>query len=94
MDPSRLDGKIALVTGSSTGIGLAIARRLGALGAKVVVNSRSDERAHETAARLSSEGIAATGAGGDVSTPAGVARVFERTLQTHGTLDVLVNNAG
>jgi len=94
MDPSRLDGKIALVTGSSTGIGLAIARRLGALGAKVVVNSRSDERAHKTAQTLGEEGIVATAAGGDVSKPEGVTRVFERTLKDHGTLDILVNNAG
>ena len=94
MDPNRLDGKIALVTGSSSGIGFAIARRLGELGAKVVVNSRSDERAQETASDAKREGITATAAGGDVSTPAGVARVFERTLQAHGTLDILVNNAG
>ncbi|HTX03591.1 MAG TPA: glucose 1-dehydrogenase [Candidatus Acidoferrales bacterium] len=94
MDPSRLDGKVALVTGSSTGIGLAIARRLATLGAKVVVNSRSDERAQEAAATLQREGITVTVAAGDVSKPDGVVRVFERTLEMHRTLDILVNNAG
>ncbi|MGA3038410.1 MAG: SDR family oxidoreductase [Vulcanimicrobiaceae bacterium] len=94
MDPSRLDGKVALVTGSSTGIGLASARRMGNLGAKVVVNSRSDERAHAAAATLQSEGITATAAAGDVSTPDGVGRVFERVVADHGTIDILVNNAG
>jgi len=94
MDPNRLDGKVALVTGSSTGIGLASARRMGNLGAKVVVNSRSDERAQEAAVTLKSEGITVTPAAGDVSTPEGVARVFERVVADHGTIDILVNNAG
>lgn len=94
MDPGRVDGKIAVVTGSTSGIGLGIARRLGQLGAKVVVNSRSDERAQQTATSLEREGISAIGAGGDVSTPQGVAKLFDRTLQTHGTIDILVNNAG
>ncbi|MGH7716646.1 MAG: SDR family NAD(P)-dependent oxidoreductase, partial [Vulcanimicrobiaceae bacterium] len=94
MDVNRLDGKVAVVTGSSSGIGLAVARRFGMLGAKVVVNSRSDDRAQKTADLLAGEGIAVTAAGGDVSTPAGVARVFERTMTDHGTVDILVNNAG
>jgi 3-oxoacyl-[acyl-carrier protein] reductase len=94
MDPNRLDGKIALVTGSSTGIGLAVARRLGHLGAKVVVNSRSDERAQKTATMLQGEGITVSAAGGDVSKPDSVARVFERVVADHGTIDILVNNAG
>jgi NAD(P)-dependent dehydrogenase (short-subunit alcohol dehydrogenase family) len=94
VDPSRLDGKIAVVTGSTSGIGLGIARRLGELGAKVVVNSRSDERAEQTAATLAREGISVIGAGGDVSTPQGVAKLFDRTLGVYGTVDILVNNAG
>ena len=94
MDPSRLDGKIAVVTGSTSGIGLGIARRLGQLGARVVVNSRSDERAEQTAARLEREGIAVVGAGGDVSTPQGVRKLFDRTLAAYGSVDILVNNAG
>lgn len=94
MDPSRLDGKVAVVTGSSQGIGLAAARRLGALGARVVVNSRSDERAKETAAALRAGGLSATGVGADISTNAGVKTLFESALAECGTIDVLVNNAG
>lgn len=94
MDRSRLDGKVAVVTGSTSGIGLAIARRLGQLGAQVVVNSRTDERAERTAAELSAKGLRATGIGGDVSTPGGVKKLFERALDVYDTLDILVNNAG
>lgn len=94
MDPSRLDGKIAIVTGSSTGIGLATARRLGQLGATVVVNSRSEERARETADTLAYEGLTVTPAAGDVSMPQGVQKLFERALSDHETIDILVNNAG
>lgn len=94
MDPGRLDGKIAVVTGSSSGIGLATARRLGQLGATVVVNSRSDERARATADELVREGLHVTPAGGDVSSQGGVDELFGRALADHGTIDVLVNNAG
>lgn len=94
MDHGRLDGKVAVVTGSTSGIGLGIARRLGGLGAKVVVNSRTDERAEQTAATLAAEGISVVGAAGDVSTTEGVAKLFDRTLQVYGTVDILVNNAG
>lgn len=94
MNPNRLDGKVAIVTGSTSGIGLAVARKLGRLGAKVVVNSRSDERAQTTAATLSGDGIAAMGAGGDMSTQDGVEKLVERTVNAYGTIDILVNNAG
>lgn len=94
MDPSRLDGKIAVVTGSSSGIGLATARRLAQLGATVVVNSRSEQRARETADALAGEGLRVTAADGDVSTQGGVKQLFARALDEHGTIDILVNNAG
>ncbi|SRR5579875_191084 len=94
MDLSRLDGKVAVITGSSQGIGLAAARRLAQLGARVVVNSRSEERAEQTAKALVSEGLKAVGAGADVATDAGVSKLFERALRACGTIDILVNNAG
>jgi 3-oxoacyl-[acyl-carrier protein] reductase len=94
MDPSRLDGKVALVTGSSAGIGLATARRLGGLGAKVVVNSRNHDRAQATAKALTSEGLDVIGVAADVSDPAGVQHLVDRTVEHYGTVDILVNNAG
>lgn len=94
MDPSRLDGKVAVVTGSTSGIGYAVARRFAELGANVVVNSRSEARARETAAKLAADGLPVTPAAGDVSTVEGVKKLFDRTLQAHGTVDILINNAG
>src|SRR5579872_6821423 len=94
MDPSRLDGKVAVVTGSSQGIGFAAARRLGQLGARIVVNSRSESRANETAATFRAEGLSALGVGADISSNEAVKTLFDRTLAEFGTVDVLVNNAG
>ena len=94
MDLSRFDGKVAVVTGSSQGIGFAAARRLGQLGARIVVNSRSSERAKETAAALEAEGLRAIGVGADISTTSGVSALFERAVAECGTIDILVNNAG
>jgi 3-oxoacyl-[acyl-carrier protein] reductase len=85
---------IAIVTGSSDGIGLATARRLATLGASVVVNSRSQQRAAEVARSLNDEGLRAIGVGADIATPAGVDHLIAQTLAAYGTVDVLVNNAG
>ncbi|MBI5876509.1 MAG: 3-oxoacyl-[acyl-carrier-protein] reductase [Chloroflexi bacterium] len=92
----NLTGKVALVTGGSRGIGRAIAIKLGALGAKVVVNFNSNE----SAAQEVVETITAGGAGaaaavrGDVSRSDDAARVVKFTTDTFGRLDILVNNAG
>ena len=86
--------RIAIVTGSSDGIGLATARCLAKLGATVVVNSRSQERAGDVARTLCDEGLRATGVGADLATPAGVEHLIAQTLAAHGTVDILVNNAG
>ena len=86
--------KIAIITGSSDGIGLATARHLAKLGAAVVVNSRSQERAEDVARALRDEGLRATGIGADLATPAGVEHLIAQTLAAYGTVDVLVNNAG
>jgi 3-oxoacyl-[acyl-carrier protein] reductase len=87
-------GSVALVTGSSSGLGLAIARRLGKDGASVVVNSRTEERARQTAATLREEGIEAEGIAADVSDPAQVADLVAGALARFGRIDILVNNAG
>jgi len=85
------DGKVALVTGSTSGIGEAIARAFSAAGATVVVNSRSSA---EAGRRLAAELGAASYVQADVAVEADVARLVATTLADHGRLDVLVNNAG
>jgi NAD(P)-dependent dehydrogenase (short-subunit alcohol dehydrogenase family) len=83
---------VALVTGSSSGIGLAVARRLAAAGASVVVNSRSQERAEAAAAELPAERALAVAA--DVCDPDAVTAMVAAALDRFGQLDVLVNSAG
>jgi 3-oxoacyl-[acyl-carrier protein] reductase len=85
---------VAIVTGSSDGIGLATARRLAKLGAAVVVNSRSQDRAGEVAQALRDDGFRATGVGADLAVPDGVEHLFTEAVAAYGTVDILVNNAG
>jgi 3-oxoacyl-[acyl-carrier protein] reductase len=85
-----LEGRLALVTGASAGIGKAIATALVAEGAQVIVNARNADRLKETAALLgASDAIDA-----DVSTEEGVARVASEISDRFGRLDVLVCNVG
>jgi 3-oxoacyl-[acyl-carrier protein] reductase len=86
-----LTGRVAIVTGSSSGIGLAVATELLRRGMRVVVTSRSDERARETAASLGGDAL---GVGVELTEPGAAERLVERTLEAFGQLDVLVNNAG
>lgn len=92
MDDS-LDGRIALVTGGSRGIGLAAARGLGQRGATVVLVGRDPVRVEEAAARLQDEGIDAVGHGCDVADLGAVAALPER-LGPLAAVDVLVLSAG
>jgi 3-oxoacyl-[acyl-carrier protein] reductase len=85
---------VAVVTGSSDGIGLATARTLAKLGAAVVVNSRSQDRADAVAQGLRDDGFRATGVGADLATPEGVEHLIAQAVGAYGTIDVLVNNAG
>ena len=91
----RLDGKVALITGASRGIGRAIALRLGREGAAVVVNySGNLEAARETVAAVEAAGGRAVPVQADVGQVAEVERLFDETIRHLGRLDILVNNAG
>jgi 3-oxoacyl-[acyl-carrier protein] reductase len=90
-----LDGRVALVTGASRGIGRAVALALAREGAKVIVNYRSQEQAaRETAKAIVAEGGVALAYGADVGEPEAVRTMFGDVLNLFGRLDILVNNAG
>jgi 3-oxoacyl-[acyl-carrier protein] reductase len=91
----RLDGKVALVTGASRGIGRAIAMRLGHDGAAVVVNySGNHEAANETVSAIETASGRAVAVQGDVGKVGDIQRLFDSTFEHFGRLDILVNNAG
>jgi 3-oxoacyl-[acyl-carrier protein] reductase len=91
----RLEGKVALVTGASRGIGRAIAVRLGRDGASVVVNySGNAEAAREAVAAVEEAGGKAVPIQADIGQVAEVERLFDETIRQFGGLDILVNNAG
>jgi 3-oxoacyl-[acyl-carrier protein] reductase len=90
----RLDGQIAIVTGSSMGIGKAIARAYGQAGAQVVINSRDSGRARAAAEELEAEGIAAFPVAADLSRAAEIPTLFAAVDERWGPIDILVNNAG
>jgi 3-oxoacyl-[acyl-carrier protein] reductase len=89
----QLSGKRALVTGSTTGLGEAIARRLAAEGVAVVVHGRSSSRATAVAEAITAMGGTADVALGDLSNDAGADAVARKALDG-GVIDILVNNAG
>ncbi|MGY1916147.1 SDR family NAD(P)-dependent oxidoreductase [Blastococcus sp. SYSU DS0973] len=89
-----LSGRVAVVTGSSAGIGKAIARRLAVAGASVIVNSRSEERAEACAEEFRAQGLTVTPVAADVAEPEQISRLVEEATAVHGRLDILVNNAG
>lgn len=89
-----LSGRLALVTGSSQGIGLALARGLAAYGAKVVLNGRDAAKLEQAAARLAADGFAAEIAPFDVTDHAAVRAGIDRIEQEIGAIDILISNAG
>jgi 3-oxoacyl-[acyl-carrier protein] reductase len=91
----KLEGKVAVVTGASKGIGAGIAKAFGAEGASVVVNySSSREDAERVVSEIVEGGGKATAIQADVSKPEEVKRLFDEADKAYGGLNVLVNNAG
>lgn len=88
-----LNGKTALVTGGSRGIGKMIAAGFVDAGANVIICARDGDACQETAAELSARGKC-TGLAADLSSENGIAALVQTITQEHGTLDILVNNAG
>jgi NAD(P)-dependent dehydrogenase (short-subunit alcohol dehydrogenase family) len=89
-----LEGKVALVTGASRGIGAAAARALADAGARVVVAARSEPELDALAAEIVAAGGEALPAATDVTEPASVQAMVERTAAVYGRLDCAFNNAG
>jgi NAD(P)-dependent dehydrogenase (short-subunit alcohol dehydrogenase family) len=91
---SRLSGRVAVVTGASSGIGRATALQLAAEGAIVVVTARREAHLDTLVAAIRAAGGTALAVPGDVTNEADVDRVVARTVETFGTLDIMVCNAG
>jgi gluconate 5-dehydrogenase len=89
-----LDGRVAVVTGGSSGIGKAIASALARAGASVVIVARKEAELTATVDELTADGCRAARVSGDLSTRAGVRAAAERAVEAFGEPDILVNSAG
>jgi 3-oxoacyl-[acyl-carrier protein] reductase len=95
MNPENaLNGQVALITGSNRGIGLAIARRLGQMGARVSLCARRKADLESAASDLRAAGIDVLAVPTDVTRPDEVSRLVSETQRSLGPVDILVNNAG
>jgi dehydrogenase/reductase SDR family protein 4 len=92
-DRFSLDGKIAIVTGGTRGIGRSIALEFARAGARVVVAGRKQDGVSAMVAELEREGAAASGIAANVSKPLDCVRIIDQAVSAFGALDILVNNA-
>ncbi len=93
-DTTELAGKVAIVTGAGQGMGYAVAHRLAAAGASLVVNDVNAAAAEQTAAALRAAGHAASSVPGDVASSQDVYGIVAATLERYGSIHILINNAG
>jgi gluconate 5-dehydrogenase len=93
-DLFSLKGRVALVTGSTRGLGRSMARGLAGAGAHVIINGRNAAAAEAKAAEASAQGIAASSEAFDTTDAAASAQAIQNIVGRHGRLDILVNNAG
>jgi NAD(P)-dependent dehydrogenase (short-subunit alcohol dehydrogenase family) len=91
---SPLAGRVAVVTGGGRGVGAAIAARLGADGARIIVAARSSEQLRAVAERLRADGTTAHPVVCDVSDPEAIQRLAQIAQSLEGRVDILINNAG
>jgi dehydrogenase/reductase SDR family protein 4 len=89
----NLKGKVAIITGSSKGIGKAIAKALAEQGAQVVISSRSQEACYEVAAAFTAEGLKAVGIASHIGKEDQRKNLVNKTIEAFGRIDILVNNA-
>ena len=94
LDQFRLDGNVAVVTGASSGLGVAIAQALAEAGADVALGARRAERLAQTATLVQAAGRRALAVPTDVRRPEDCQHLVEQTVQELGRVDILVNNAG
>jgi NAD(P)-dependent dehydrogenase (short-subunit alcohol dehydrogenase family) len=94
LDLFRLDGRVAIVTGASSGLGVAFAQALAEAGADVVLGARREDRLAETASLVEANGRRAVVVRTDVADPDDCQRLVDAAMSELGHVDVLVNNAG
>ena len=94
LDAFRLDNQVAIVTGASSGLGVAFAQALAQAGADVALGARRVDRLQETRALVEAAGRRAITVGTDVARPEDCQRLVDETVKQFGRVDILVNNAG
>jgi gluconate 5-dehydrogenase len=90
----QLDGKVALITGGSRGLGLQMAEALGEMGCKLAITARKADELKQAQAHLEGLGYEVLSVTNDLSKPEGIPAMVDAVLQRYGTIDILVNNAG
>ncbi len=92
-EPPSLAGKVVAITGSSRGIGRAVAVAMAEAGAKVVLNGRSKQDLSKAASKVAAAGEDPLAVRADASTAKGAGKILNRALKAHGRVDILINNA-